>query len=122
MFRLKKALGRRGLQPAGRDGESELPPASTLPLYANAYELAQPSVERQQSLEAVLYEGQEQPLEAALYEGDETLDVVGESHHQEDLWAIVGGRRNDRVREDVVAILLPEVNNAYDENAISVWV
>lgn len=65
---------------------------------------------------------QQQRLEAVLYEGDEPLDVVGESHYQEELWAIVGGRRHDPVRHDIYAILLPEVDNPYDENAISVWV
>ena len=55
-------------------------------------------------------------------DGDEPLKVVGESHYQEELWAIVGGRRRDPVREDVIAILLPEPDNPFDENAISVWV
>lgn len=110
MFRLKNALGLLGPRPAGNAGESELPPASQLPLYANAYELAQPQADEQQSLEAVLYLG------------DEPLDVVGESHYQEELWAIVGGRRREPVRHDTHAILVPEVNNPYDENAISVWV
>ena len=33
---------------------------------------------------------EEQSLEAVLYDGDEPLEVVGESHYQEELWAIVG--------------------------------
>ena len=74
------------------------------------YEVAQPNVGKQQS------------FEVALYLGDEPLDVVGESHYQEELWAIVGGRRRDLVREDVIAILLPQPDNPYDENAISIWV
>ena len=65
---------------------------------------------------------QQRSVQAVLYDGDEPLDVVGESHYQEELWGIVGGRRRDPVREDVIALLLPEPNNPVDENAIGVWV
>lgn len=64
----------------------------------------------------------QQSVQAVLYDGDEPLDVVGESHYQEELWAIVGGRRLAPVRHDTYAILLPEPDNPVDENAISVWV
>ncbi len=79
-------------------------------------------MEQQQSLEAVLHGGQQQSLEAVLLGGDELLKVVGESFYQEALWAIVGGRTRDLVHEDVIAILVPEADNPFDENAISVWV
>lgn len=59
---------------------------------------------------------------ATLYSGAETLEVVGESFHQDALWRIVGGRRSDRVRHDVVASLVPEPDNPYDENAIKVLI
>jgi hypothetical protein len=42
---------------------------------------------------------------AVLLTGDETLEVVGESHRQEELWRIVGGRRADYVRFEVHAAL-----------------
>lgn len=57
-----------------------------------------------------------------LYEGSATLEVVGESHYQQALWQIVGGLRKEHVRHDVVAVLVPEPENPYDENAVSAWV
>ncbi len=59
-------------------------------------------------------------LTAVLLGGDETLEVVGESHRQEELWRIVGGRRDDYVRFDVHAVLVPEAANPHDPNAIEV--
>lgn len=50
------------------------------------------------------------------------LEVVGESFYQDALWRIVGGRRTERVRIEIQAVLLAETNNAYDPNAISIWV
>jgi hypothetical protein len=61
-------------------------------------------------------------IEATLYTGDETLEVVGESNYQETLWKIVGGRRRERVRHDVAAVLLPEPDNQFDANAIQVLI
>ena len=61
-------------------------------------------------------------IEATLYTGDETLEVVGESNYQEALWKIVGGRRRERVRHDVAAVLLPEPDNQFDANAIKVLI
>ncbi|MGH3072073.1 MAG: hypothetical protein ACRDNB_07360 [Gaiellaceae bacterium] len=61
-------------------------------------------------------------IEATLYTGDETLEVVGESNYQEALWKIVGGRRLERVRHDVAAVLLPEPDNQFDANAIKVLI
>jgi hypothetical protein len=60
-------------------------------------------------------------FEAALFEGDETLEVVGESQYQDNLWRIVGGRTAERVRYPVQVVLLPESDNLHDSNAISVW-
>ena len=52
------------------------------------------------------------------------LEVVGESRYQENLWRLAGGRRNpeERVRLPVCAVLVPETDNPYDSNAVSVWV
>jgi len=63
-----------------------------------------------------------QSIEVTLCDGDETLEVVGESHYQEALWSLVGGPTTEHVRLDVIAILLQEPTNAYDSNAIAVWV
>jgi hypothetical protein len=57
---------------------------------------------------------------ASLYEGYETLEVVGESHYQDTLWQIVGGRQRESVRYETHALLVPEPNNEYDPNAIQV--
>jgi hypothetical protein len=63
-------------------------------------------------------------MEAALLDGREDLEVVGESHYQDNLWRIVGGqyRPEARVRLDVFALLLAEDDNPYDARAVSVWV
>jgi len=57
---------------------------------------------------------------AVLLAGDETLEVVGESHRQEELWRIVGGLRADYVRFDVHAMLVPDLHNEFDPNAVEV--
>lgn len=56
------------------------------------------------------------------YGGDETLEVVGESFHQETLWALAGGRTAERVRCEIRAVLEPEPNNPADRNAVVVLV
>jgi hypothetical protein len=57
-------------------------------------------------------------------EGGASLEVVGESFYQENLWQLAGGRRNpeDRVRVPVLAVLIPEADNPYDANSVAVWV
>jgi hypothetical protein len=52
--------------------------------------------------------------------GSKTLEVVGESFQQDELWALVGGRCVERVSEDIVAVLVPDPHNPYDANAIEV--
>lgn len=56
--------------------------------------------------------------------GSSPLEVVGESHYQENLWRIVGQRPlgRERVRMEVVVALFPELDNHYDSNAVSVWI
>jgi hypothetical protein len=63
-------------------------------------------------------------LEAALLEGHDDLEVVGESHRQENLWRLLGGQHRPevRVRMDVYAMLLAEDGNPFDVNAVSVWI
>jgi hypothetical protein len=63
-----------------------------------------------------------QSVEITLVTGSVALEVVGESHRQDALWGIVGGRSTEHVRQEVVAVLIPETTNEYDPNAISVWV
>ena len=59
-------------------------------------------------------------LQATLYSGHETLEVVGESHYQDTLWQIVGGRTRNPVRFETHAILVPDSDNRYDANAVEV--
>ena len=61
-------------------------------------------------------------MRPVLYEGDETLEVVGESFHQDVLWALAGGRTSERVRCPVYALLVPEPTNPEDSNAIMVLI
>jgi hypothetical protein len=55
-------------------------------------------------------------------DGEETLFVVGESYRQDTLWALVGGIRSEDVRVEIVAELVPEPENQYDPNAVSVLI
>jgi hypothetical protein len=48
--------------------------------------------------------------------------VVGESHRQDNLWELVGGRTMHPVHHSVVAVLVPEPDNPYDANAIAVHI
>lgn len=50
------------------------------------------------------------------------MEVVGESHYQEALWRVVGGRTRERVRREVQALLVAETDNPHDHNAVSVWI
>ncbi len=54
--------------------------------------------------------------------GNQTLEVIGESHRQEVLWRIVGGRRIEPVRHDACAVLQPEPTNVHDSNAVMVLI
>ena len=57
-----------------------------------------------------------------VYEGSDTLEVVGESHRQDNLWTIVGAPRTSQsIRHRTLAVLVPETGNQYDDNAIAVW-
>jgi predicted Zn-ribbon and HTH transcriptional regulator len=66
---------------------------------------------------------QAEPVRAAVVlQGNETLEVVGESYRQDDLWHLVGGFSVDRVRCDVTTVLVPEPENPRDPNAIKVLI
>lgn len=56
--------------------------------------------------------------------GRDSLEVVGESRHQDALWHIVGEHPGgaDRIRKAVIAVLRPDLDNAYDNNAVDVVV
>jgi hypothetical protein len=63
-------------------------------------------------------------MRVQLLDGAVDLEVVGESHYQESLWQLAGGRGDPekRVRIAVSAVLVPEADNPFDPNAVSVWV
>jgi HIRAN domain len=50
------------------------------------------------------------------------VGVVGESHYQDALTAIVGGKGPDSVRIPTQATLVPEPDNPYDPNAVAVYI
>ena len=62
--------------------------------------------------------------EAIVYEGSESLEVRGESRHQDLLHAIAGGRSAGWGEPpiEVVATLVPEPLNPYDQHAVAVFV
>jgi hypothetical protein len=59
---------------------------------------------------------------ATLYSGYQRIEVVGESHYQDALWRIVGGRRREPVSYETHAVLMPEPNDSDYPNAIRVLV
>lgn len=58
----------------------------------------------------------------SLLGGQEDLEVVGELAYQSALWPLCGGTFGDRVRCEIVAVLVPEPANPYDPNAIAVQI
>lgn len=52
-----------------------------------------------------------------------SLEVVGESHYQENIWRAIQmrGPSRERVRVPVAGVLRAERDNRFDPNAISVW-
>jgi hypothetical protein len=62
-------------------------------------------------------------LDCTVMTGPETLEVVGESQYQRELWDIVGVQRDGYIRAPVsVAVLVAETDNPYDADAVSVWI
>jgi len=61
-------------------------------------------------------------MTVTLFEGNETLEVVGESNYQDALWRIADATPPEEVRTETYAILVPEEDNQYDANAVSIWV
>lgn len=56
-------------------------------------------------------------MSVTLFDGGEILEVVGESHYQEEIRSVV-----QQIGREVAAILVPEPDNSYDSNAVSVWI
>lgn len=61
------------------------------------------------------------PRPVVVIDGADDLAVVGESHYQDALRALVGDRQG-HVRVPITATLVAETNNHWDPNAISVWI
>jgi hypothetical protein len=59
---------------------------------------------------------------AVMLSGGLEVGVVGESHYQDALTAIVGGKGRDSVRIPTHATLVPESDNPYDPNAVAVYI
>ncbi len=59
---------------------------------------------------------------AQLFGGGDDLEIVGEASYQDALWTICRGAEGDRIRHQVVAVLVPEPHNPHDPNAIAVHV
>lgn len=59
-----------------------------------------------------------------LCDGQAELKVVGESHYQENLLAVIGhpDLASERLRVDISAVLVAEADNPHDTNAISIHV
>lgn len=55
-------------------------------------------------------------------DGDYETDVVGESHYQDALAEICGGKTRDGHERDCTATLRLEPENPHDGNAVAVWI
>jgi len=58
----------------------------------------------------------------ALLPGGQTIDVVGESHYQEALEQITGGKTEDSCDLEKWARLIREPGHPYDRNAVAVYI
>lgn len=61
-------------------------------------------------------------LTNALLPGGRTVDVVGESHYQEALELITGGKTEEAHDLEKWASLIREADNPYDRNAVAVYI
>lgn len=61
-------------------------------------------------------------VSVVLLSGRDDLEVVGELAYQDVLWRLCSGTVGDRIRCDIVAVLVPEPTNPYDANAIAVQI
>jgi hypothetical protein len=62
-------------------------------------------------------------MRATLVEGAEDLEVTGESYYQDDLWSLAGSHPGpDRVRAEIMAVLVAEDDNPHDPLAVGVWI
>ena len=59
---------------------------------------------------------------ALLLPGGDVTDVVGESHYQEALETICGGKTEEAVDKACWAFLQPEPDNPFDRNAVAVYI
>jgi len=57
-----------------------------------------------------------------ILQGDVGLQVVGESFYQDALRQVIAGDARNRVRVEIVAVLMAETDNPYDPNAVSIWI
>jgi len=62
-------------------------------------------------------------VQAALLGGHEDLEVVGESHYQDNLRRLTGCPSPDqRVRQEIHAVPVAEDDNPHDPDAVAVWI
>jgi len=62
-------------------------------------------------------------IQVTLLDGDEPLAVVGESYYQDALLRICGGTKTSQGFDlDTTAILIPDFDNKFDPNAVSVFI
>ena len=52
----------------------------------------------------------------------DVIEVVGESHYQADLEAIVGGKAEQACEVEKWAYLIPEPDNPYDRHAVAIYI
>src|SRR5436309_8378826 len=61
-------------------------------------------------------------VSVSLLGGQDDLEVVGELAYQDALWRLSGGTLGERIRRQILAVLVPEPTNPYDANAIAVQI
>ena len=77
--------------------------------------------ERQEQIRTESYAADEAALlEAGFLIGDQQVDVVEESHYQEVLERLAGGRSHSGAMKPVIALLTREPDHPHDKNAVRV--
>jgi hypothetical protein len=112
---VKALRGKRKQRPAPRRADQA---AKTAPAASSRLDRRQFTASYQDERPGWMHNG----TRVVLLDGDESLEVVGESFHQENLWLLAGATPGERVEVDIAAVLVPEPDNPYDHDAVGVWI
>ena len=100
------------------DGKRHLLRTADLPQMEELWKQYQKNRDAREEAKEEAYRKEEQAM--GFLVGDDEVDVVGESHYQNALQRIVGDPPTGGLRYDCAVVLVRELENKYDENAVRV--